>query len=80
MADKGRRSASYEGHPSDRIRRAGRCHARSTAASALWHGLSVTGQRTGKGLYAFEPGAPSPGDGTPPADQAQRSDPAEERP
>jgi MFS family permease len=34
-------------------------------------------RRTGKGLYAL---APSPGDGPPPADQAQHGDPAGERP
>ena len=34
MADKGRRCASYEGDLTDGIRRAGRCHARSTAAPA----------------------------------------------
>jgi hypothetical protein len=36
--------------------------------------------RTGKGLYALAPGAPSPSDGPPPADQAQHGDPASERP
>jgi hypothetical protein len=37
-------------------------------------------RRTGRGLYALMPGAPGPGDGSPPADHAQHGDGTGQRP